>query len=143
MVTLCPDFSCSVLLIGCFWPSLTILAEFCLDTERTSFLLKQNQRHIAACKPAQGEGFAQAPERLRTSSFQCSKGLAGSSGSQPEALLRRTKSSWSMALPFSDGFGAGEAKAFVRASQSPILLRGWCGAGIWGGDQGLYRKIAN
>lgn len=135
MVTLCPNFSCSVLLLGCFWPCLTILR---LDTERTCFLLKQNQRHVAVCKPAQGEGFAWAPvcraqpssERLRTSSFQCSKGLAGSPQPQPEAMLRTARSSRSMALAFSNRFGAGEAKAFVRASRSPIQLRGWCGAGV-------------
>lgn len=40
MVTLCPDLSCSVLLIGWFW--LVLL----LDTEKTCFLLKQNQRHV-------------------------------------------------------------------------------------------------
>lgn len=135
MVTLCPNFSCSVLLIGSLWPSLTILAEFCLDTERTRFLLKQNQRHAAVCKPAQGEGFAWVPvcgvqpgsETLRTSSFQRSKGLAGSPQPQPEAMPRKATSSQSTALAFSDRFGAGEA-------ESPIQLRGWHGAGVWGGS---------
>jgi len=146
MLTLCPTLL--VLWSGCFWPSLTALTEFCVDTERTCFLLKQNRRHAAVCKPAQGEGSAWAPvcrvqpsaERLRTSFFQCSTGLAGSPRSQPETVPRRARSSRSMALAFSDGFGAGEAKPLVRAPSSSVA---WCwrseriGAGWETGHRGV------
>lgn len=117
MVTLCPDLSCSVLLIGWFWPGLTVL---CLDTEKTCFLLKRNQRHAAVCK---GKAFLgpvgraqHSFERLRTSLCQCGRGLVSSPWAQP----KRAKPSQSMALALSHSFGAGEAKR----SESPIQLGG-------------------
>lgn len=139
MVTLCPNFSCSVLLIGSLWPSLTILAEFCLDTERTRFLLKQNQRHAAVCKPAQGEGFVWVPvcgvqpgsETLRTSSFQRSEGLAGSPQPQPEAMPRRASPARARLWLLVTGLVLGKQRA-PSSSEGGVVLE-------FGGDRGLCK----